>query len=186
MKTSIWITGIILVQLMLSGCFPFGIGVPPTPILLHDLLINVSVYPSGWTQESIEKNAYNTGEDIENISIGFRFSSPDDNISNQYIWRFVSPGVARREFDALLKHDRSTQPGLIESKELFYSSPIAQRTIVRCDRTLRTAPLCSVMAQYGSFITEFTAYIDDRSMSQTEFSHIVSEIDKNMAPIANK
>ena len=174
--------GNVLILLMLNGCLPFGIGIPSAPIPLPNLLVDSSIYPPGWKREGVEKNEFHTAGDLENISISFRSSSPDDNVSNQFIWQFASSDDARRGFDVMIAHDNANDPELVESSKISYTSRIAQRMIIRCN----TQSLCDVLAQYGSYVTEFSAYLDNRSMNQVDFMRILNEIDKKMAAVANQ
>ena len=175
---------VILVLPILSGCFPLGIGVPPASVPIHDLLVDVSVYPHGWEQTSLLRNEYNIDNDVENINISLRYTIGFNNVSNHFIWRFPSKEYARNGFDLLLKQDRLHEPKLVDSREILYTSTIAQQTNVRCETTSEHL-LCSILTQYGAYVSEFTAYIDNSSMNRTEIIHILNEIDRKMAPVAS-
>lgn len=185
MRHSVQVIVMILLLPMLSGCFPLGIGAPAATVPLRDLLVDTSVYPSGWEQVGVEENEYHTNDDIENISIGFIFPPSNQNVSNQYIWRFASSEAAQSGMNELLNRNQSSHPALVDSKDICgdvtYSSSVAQRMVMRCDLTIGPHPLYIVLSQYGSYISKFTVYSDNRSMSRADFNRILGEIDKKMA-----
>jgi hypothetical protein len=184
MKGSIRIAAWLLTLVMLNGCFPFSITsqAPPARIPINDLLLDVAAYSPGWTQEWQGKEEDYIDTAIESVSVGFRSPLLNQNISTQTIARFASAEDARQGLDALLKYDELRGYNLSESKGLSYVSEIAQRTKVFCtDVASSTISFCIAYAQFGSYVVEFTGYIDNHFMSRADFERILRDIDKKMA-----
>ncbi|MDQ2998536.1 MAG: hypothetical protein M3R61_15990 [Chloroflexota bacterium] len=129
-------------------------------------------------------------DEIENLHVGFRYQSEASTVSTHVVSRYSSQAEARQGFEALLNHDNLLYGDLSPRQELAYRSNMAQNISVLCSnrpyspKTL--PPICIAMAQYGSYISVFSAPIDNRVMNYADYEVILREIDKRMGTVADQ
>ena len=179
----------LLALLLLNGCQVLGTRrqPPPSPLPLRDLLIDAATYPSGWKQEDIVDD--DRADEVENLTISFRNPTKNSPVSIHEILRYASQYEAQQDFDQILQQERENDSSLVPIPQLTYASHTAQRTSLLCmkrdsDR-VDEHRLCIAMAQYGPYISVFSAPINKRFMNYANFSRILGVIDSKMASVAN-
>jgi hypothetical protein len=168
--------------LIVSGC-----SQPSSPPQRNfspvDLLIDVSVLPSGWkvnippqaTRVFLRKNHGGA-----NVQFGYPYAG---HILHE-VSRFND-----REDAAEAYRDQDYYSGAINvwvtPKEFSYRSPVADQFRLACVERPRITE-CVAMAQYQEFVSALLVNVDSYAITLTDIERVIRVIDEQMARALNK
>ncbi len=149
----------------------------PTEINLHQLLITVDDFPSGWqvdgTPESVSviDDDLNWGED--NIFAAFR-TIDDQGFAYQYIFRFRNEAAAKYGL-FWIKRQGILIP--LPNDEVLagwtYKSPIADDWLFGCS----AGKVCTALVRYDEFIIHLIISMNPKYMSLDDLENLLKVID---------
>jgi hypothetical protein len=183
----------ILVALLvaLTGCTLFTPPPidPPAKIPIKALLLDRTAFSPTWEQAWVDADSPYAEEALETFGTQFTHPMPYPNIATFYIARFRSPDEAHATWEAVVQSDE--QPSWTPHRRPLPSANLkADQQVMLCrdhapppEGPNPNSSFCTVHLRYGSYVVQFTTYIDNRSLLTVEFSWILEVIDRKMAQI---
>jgi len=164
---------------------------PPAKMPTKDLLLNTGFFTADWEQIEMRYDDDYLDDDLDTFSVFFQHPLPYPNIATQRVSRFRSVDQARDSLDMFVKGDDYLRDPP-DQKRFTYHSRIANQQVVHCvyDYPPPEGPnphsaFCTAYLQYGAYVVQMSAYIDDHSLRYSDFAHVLEEIDKKMAGVIN-
>ena len=182
--------------LLISGLVLF-LRAPSPPALasIETLLLDSSSFPE-WRAKADEiggaSGQFADDNNLENITR--QFQSAAGNIATQDLWRYNSTSDARDKYEAILRQYHEYWGWDISQRNgSRYDSHVATRITIFClDPSDPVAAggrphflihtMCYSIAQYDTYVSEFTVYIDDQSITYADFDRLLARIDQKMPP----
>lgn len=180
-----WIVAVLSV-LILIGCVPNSTfeQTLTKQISAQELLVESSWYASNWRQDRDGTRSYPAGNDIENIHVTYRYADDVNNVSMHEVLRYKSIEEAKNDFEVRIKHMKSYNTEVFSPPNFQRISKYAQLAEVFCVKTTGNSRImCIATMQYDRYISIFSAYINQNSMSELDFAHIIDKIDAKMAKL---
>lgn len=171
----------IMAALLLSNCTPRYAQVEYCDPDLQALLIDETAMPSSWNQadgQPTKNDEFSHGA-INHCAITFYASSD------------VAYGVAHEQVFQY-KTEQEAAADYMRMKELFFWEdakplPVPSYDLAKADNFRlacaipRDNPMCTMLAQYGVHIIEFTTHVSPDFMTNDDLVRVLQAIDEKMA-----
>jgi hypothetical protein len=170
----------ILVILSVSGCVGLINNDVIGQIELHDLLVPIDVFPSGW---SFGGSGFGIDPDRSFDSSGITYYSdkyPTTTGCSEDIYRHKSISVAKRDY----QYSVSAFGNGEAPSEWEFQSMYADETHFACDIYPGTSfPECSWVGRYNRIVIDFGCWLVPERMELIAMEKIVISIDKSVGEL---
>lgn len=156
-----------------------------TPIVdMRQLLVDTSDFPLGWkVRRSAEP--FPQGSELdwgdENLTIAFE-PLPYQGFASHEVFRFRNEIAARYGLSRIQDQGFiiSWREPLVTLSQWHYTSPAADDWLMACHPLNDGGNSCTVVARYDEYISAFSATINDKYLTLTDFEHLLTVIDEKM------
>jgi hypothetical protein len=154
-------------------------GVPEVSVPLQNLIVDSSLYPTGWKPRDNSTSSSPVEEEEENFHTTYVFRNRENQISYHEVLRYYTEKEAQRAAAGRVKQTQSYFQGRGVLSSL--STATEEGVWASCiSLENNTEKVCIAIAHYGVYVSEFSAYLSDDAMSEEKFMQIVDAISKKI------